>query len=405
MTRPAFFGRRGSNLAFRLLVLTLPAFFLYAGLVRWLTESRDLSWALTDLMINYQGGYVRRGLIGEMLFGVSTAGVDPLVALNGVALSLIVLSLCAVVVSLRQRLSTLPFDSLLLLALSPGLFVFVGNDYLAFGRKDPLLLLPLWIHLEVIWSGRGKDGGAWYLKRFLLYVAPAAILVAHVHEAVIFTLPVHFWLGYRCLRGQSQRLSIMLVALGVVLLGMFPAIVAKGDLEVARKICLSWAQVGISMQCYRPPAAIGAFTWDLSKTMSLVWTIVAHPASLLKWGCLALLTFGGLYLAAVRAGVSRRWIGTCMAVVFVCCAPMFVIGYDWGRWLSLGSFVFVLLAFHPAAETIGAEYDRAATPLSPASAFLVVALLVASAIALLPHCCVEEYDPFGGIGSRLRAMI
>lgn len=405
MTRRGVFCQGGLNTAFRLLVLTLPAFFLYAGLVRWLTESPRLPWALTDLMINYQGGYVRRGLIGEMILGVSTAGVDPLAALNGVAFSLIVVSMCVVVVSLRQRLSTLPFDSLLLLALSPGLFVFVGNDYMAFGRKDPLLLLPLWIHLEVIWAGRGKDGGAWYLKRFLLYVAPAAILVGHVHEAVIFTLPVHFWLGYRYLQGQTQRLPIMLVGLGVVLLGIFPAIVGSGDLEVARKICLSWAQVGFSMPCYRPPAAIGALTWDLAKTMSLVWTVVTNPASLLKWGCLALVTFGGLYLAAARAGVARRWIAICLAAVFVCCAPMFVIGYDWGRWLSLGSFVFVLLVFHPAAGTIGAENEKFPRPLSPASALLVVLLLVASTIALLPHCCVEEYDPFGGIGSRIRAMI
>lgn len=395
----------GLNTAFRFLVLTLPAFFLYTLLARWLAESPRLPWALTDLMINYQGGYVRRGLMGEMIFGVSLAGVDPLVALNVVSFALIALSLGVVVVALRHRLAMLPFDSLLLLALSPGLFVFVGNDYMAFGRKDPLLLLPLWIHLEVVWAGRGKDGGGWYLTRFLLYVAPVAIVVGHVHEAVIFTLPVHFWLGYRYLHGQTQRLPIMGVGTAIVLAGIFPAIVGSGDLEVARKVCLSWAQVGFSMDCFQPPAAIGALTWDLAKTMGLVGTVFTNPASLVQWGALALVAFGGLYVAAARAGVAPRWIATCMAVVFVCCAPMFVIGYDWGRWLSLGSFVFVLLAFHPAANTIGADRDTASLPFSPASGLLVVLLLAASVIALMPHCCVEEYDPFGGIGSRLRALI
>ena len=53
------------------------------------------SWGVTDYMINYQGGYVRRGLLGEMIYQLSLLNtfIDPrfyIVLISMVSLVLVV---------------------------------------------------------------------------------------------------------------------------------------------------------------------------------------------------------------------------------------------------------------------------------------------------------------------------
>lgn len=113
-----------------LLLLGIP--FLYGGMELLSRFPRTYTWS--ELLINYQGGFVRRGLLGEVSY-----------QLNGVIQARYFLSIISVLVYLiilriivfREKNSF----SLLIFLFSPATILFPVYDMNAFARKDLFILL------------------------------------------------------------------------------------------------------------------------------------------------------------------------------------------------------------------------------------------------------------------------
>lgn len=113
-----------------LLLLGIP--FIYGGVVFFTNFPRSYTWS--ELVINYQGGFIRRGLIGEVAF-----------QLNGVIQARYFLSILPTVLYFLViwfivcREKKIDFKSLIFL-LSPATILFPVYDFNAFARKDVFIL-------------------------------------------------------------------------------------------------------------------------------------------------------------------------------------------------------------------------------------------------------------------------
>ena len=133
-------------------------------------------WQYADWLINYQGGFIRRGLIGELLFQTHyflSINLDILVFCFVVFLYSI---LSILLIKSVEYLETSKIDTLIFL--SPGFFLYPIMNSEVIGRKEILLFVILgsFVFLEK------------YLKdKYLLLITLISILVISLtHTGLLF---------------------------------------------------------------------------------------------------------------------------------------------------------------------------------------------------------------------------
>lgn len=139
-----------------------------------------------ELFISYAGGFVRRGLTGEILYFLQTNGIN----------IRIVVPLCVVIFSLAFLIFCFSFVrknmdrvSSLFISLSPGIFIFGFITFGAFARKDGIVAM-VFILLMILAQ---KDG---IISRFLFGLLICLGIL--IHESLIFYLPMPLMLLYLC---------------------------------------------------------------------------------------------------------------------------------------------------------------------------------------------------------------
>lgn len=214
-------------------------------------------YRVSEFLINYQGGFVRRGLLGELLYQVcKPLGLDP---------RYIILPLCIVCAALFCFLAIKHFRKAhLCLWILPTHYMLFGADFI---RKDFLMMLLVWgiLHtVSKIIAGRGNALVVILLGLFLLNVHEASFFIFYPIMAlyVLFASP-----------NKTSALSKAAI-IAAPLAGMAMTCVFKGNVECANAICHSWTfAYPDTYATITGENAIGALTWD---TMSTLWMHVQY---------------------------------------------------------------------------------------------------------------------------------
>ena len=206
------------------------------------------SWRFTEFLINYQGGYVRRGLIGEILYFLKQRlNIEPIL----IIWILCILSSLAVSWILIHQFR----KGNLSLWVLPLCSCLSGADFL---RKDftCYLLIAAWLYT--------------YSKKIntpfkLLLINSIGILLFNIHEASFFIV---FPFAFLCLLTEPHTkrsyhyLTILIqgIAFGIVILN-------KGDTTIARKIQDSWALYYPNPFAKELITTIQSIGWETEKTI------------------------------------------------------------------------------------------------------------------------------------------
>ncbi|MGE4063020.1 MAG: hypothetical protein AB7E79_06590 [Rhodospirillaceae bacterium] len=299
------------------------------------------SWSVGDLHINYAAGFIRRGLLGEIAFdlreraGLSTGVLFPVlfVVLTAVQAAL----LAALAWPLRSR------PALFLLAmLAPALILFPAHDYGGYFRKEAFITIGLFGHALLV---RGTLNGALktssYARFLFIGLMPYLAVSTLIHENQAVFLPAHALLIYMAHGYPQLGPHILRVQAPVLLpatLCFLLALIFRGDAQSAAAICSSWegrAQTACD--------AIGSLAWGYDQVWFYVREVVTTPRSL------------GIYvvtimLALVPPVVLRRQLprdGQAPLLLLVAailpCLPLFLLGWDWGRWIHMISVAVVAI--------------------------------------------------------------
>jgi hypothetical protein len=286
-------------------------------------------WKTGDWLINYEGGFVRRGLSGSVLFVLSGAGV-PLLWLTfalQVAVFAAVVWLVVRLYDVRDR----PRGWAILL-FSPAFVLFPLHQVEGAFRKETLLFLAL-LPLAL--------GVARASLRPPVLVASLALyaLACFSHEVAAFCLPFILYLlaRARSLGDLESRRAVLAGAAfaSLAIVSLLLAAAFPGDAATARAICASLQARGVG-----PAVCGGAIDWlgrDLQFGLSRVaqgWP--GRVAWLAVVVALVLAPLAGSAWVRRRAGL--------LAMGLAVMAPLFLSAVDWGRWVHVyASCLFIVV--------------------------------------------------------------
>lgn len=226
---------------------------LAAILKEWLRIADDScrigGWGTTEFLVNFQGGYVRRGLLGEILhyFCVNTT-CSP----NYIIIPLCLCSFMAFAFFMFLVIKKLHFCWFVLLT-NYGIF---GAEII---RKDYMIFLSLIAALLSYSSIK---------RRTLRFFVPLLIIIVmlHLHEASFFyCVPVYLLVIFSdktsafSFAEKAWHVALITITMGVLCF-------CKGDKTVAHAIVNSWQVVYPETYGRLYSASIKAIGWDSFST-------------------------------------------------------------------------------------------------------------------------------------------
>ena len=152
------------------------------------------TWA--ELLINYQGGFVRRGLLGEVLFLL-----QPVIPSAAAACILIFFSYCLFTYLVLKLVSDAPLVVFSFFVFSPAAFLFPIRDPAVFGRKEIFFFLAF--ALTVVICKKYSDYRVKAASFLVLYT-----IAALIHEAAVFFAPLAACIVVFSMRECEGRLRL-----------------------------------------------------------------------------------------------------------------------------------------------------------------------------------------------------
>jgi hypothetical protein len=275
------------------------------------------NWATGEWLINYGGGFIRRGFFGELLLRITPEGNSVIYFLLLMQFGLVV----CVWLYLLQFAKRSQFSSTsLLLVLSPAGISFVSWDRYLFVRKEILGIVLVIFIFKLL----NLD-----LKREIKVVLGILLFVGAVlsSEVNFFFLPSIVYLIITStkldkLEKAIWMLSLFLASCILAILIVFYA----GDEETPSSVCARLMEHGLQseMNCH---GAVAMLSVTLKEAVNQV--LANLPESLIYGPILAV----GLYpvYKCWPEQIRKTWI----AFIILGVSPLFFIAWDYGRWIFI----------------------------------------------------------------------
>jgi hypothetical protein len=358
-------------------------------------------WTLSEWLINYSQGFVRRGLGGEIMRRI----FPPENLLSSVNAFLFLLFLLfslgiSVLFVLAARLNR----AFLLLPALPGGVLAMAAQRDFFYRKEMLFHVVL-VLIALLVAAVPKDGGDRPRRIAAILVASvtavAFVALPLIHEAFLFlSAPAYLYVLYVAsghLHAAWLKRLIPPFALGAIaLFGV--TILFHGDERMAAAIWESYPQEIqriLSDQDIEPHFLRGGVVglgWTIEQAFTYSYRIVQHG---FLWYWAALFAFVVLCLIVVSDEVARNDRETRGAVgviimLYALSLPLYLIAVDWGRWIvavSVGALIAILLSMRTGTWPGWATTWAPSWLRLPAALFWVV--IAVSLTLRTPECCLQ----------------
>jgi len=334
---------RRKRATFALYLLFVAAYSIRTGFFQAQGEN---SWVIGDWLINYSGGFVRRGLPGAVVMWLHHVSGVPLEWIVFTIQTSVFLLFLACVYRLTNGMRWSYLMSAVLL--SPAALGFTVLDAGGF-RKEFLLFAALGLTIWMLIAERWKD---WHMSAVLSILL---VGLALSHEGMLVAGPYFF--AAVLIQTKNLRRAARMCAVPLALTGMVLVVVVlhHGNLRETQAICRSvggqMAEPGVVLGnggiCTGAIAAM-QLTRAEERADVVLWVRDGHLVRL--YSLLVIPTFAPLLL--LMAGFYRRdGLRYEVAAVLACTlvslpgfAALFYVGSDWGRWLYMLVICLLLLA-------------------------------------------------------------
>tara|TARA_B110000259_G_scaffold188127_1_gene245108 strand:- start:481 stop:1785 length:1305 start_codon:yes stop_codon:yes gene_type:complete len=182
-----------------LIVINITYFYLH------LTANINTNdYAFNELFINYQAGFIRRGLLGEIFWQANKIFlVSPIVFFSTFFLFIYIAQICLFYFLFKKFISSKIIFVFLLL--SPSLLLFHIYSPDLYFIKDSIIKFTILLHAYIFYyfSILNKQNEKYYnyLKFLILPILTVVILT---HEYQVFSLSVHFLISLGAVKKDSQ---------------------------------------------------------------------------------------------------------------------------------------------------------------------------------------------------------
>ena len=359
--------------------------FLVVNFIRidWILVVKWDGWIIGDWLINYDLGFVRRGLSGEIIFLI-----HQLTGVNHNYIVMVVQSVSyfffiyLIFLILNKKIITF---WLFILLLTPGFLLFTYYDGMAVGRKEVLLyaLFALWIKNLV----EERFG-----SRLCILFSFAVFLLTLMHEVVVF-YAFYFVLPYYFQRNSQKHKSFNFVFV-VPIFSLFgiALLLVWGQTIDGTMICPDLLKKGVDPRACEGVVNYGSFTLGQVKSSLFSLFDDLHFFKFILIFVIILIP-NALFIASIELErqLKFRWLLINLAMVLFS-MPLFFIAADWGRWVSMHVTLSVLSLMMLLPESNKTPFESN-LPKPALLWFIVVTLLVSSEVFLysINHCCGADF--------------
>jgi len=363
-------------------------------------------WSLGELLVNYEGGFVRRGLFGQIFLATGAPAASAFLTQMTVILIFYVGS-AALLATWKGNLSATAAFTVAVFA-PGGLF-----DMSSSGTFEYLDRKEIWFYVALLFL-------IFYVKSFgmlrpsslgISVIVSCTMILHHELFFLFFAIPISGLLILLAINvGSKKSLLFPASYFAFTTFTFLLVVLNRGTSLTAESILLSLEGTdagGVS-------GGINAIGWDfslsnqlsirmLSEGSSLYWLFFLLVASLLAANLIVVSS--DRYLSLIGSTLLLGWL-------FVAVALSATAGWDWGRWISMFSISFFLLqslvqVFESECgkmERVSNSFLLAATPFQHKSVGTVVlssivlgfsALL--SSVTNLAPCCPRPIDEIWGL--------
>tara|TARA_B100000787_G_C16166907_1_gene284382 strand:- start:89 stop:1261 length:1173 start_codon:yes stop_codon:yes gene_type:complete len=313
-------------------------------------------WQYVDWIINYQGGFVRRGLIGEFLFKVYE--------LTRINLDILILVFVSLIIFFN---SYFLFKSIkyiynsyinILIFLSPGFFLYSIMNSEIIGRKDILMIFVMGflVFFEKKISNRSI---------FLLFTLLIIVLCLS-HSGFIFYTPYILFLFFLIKSNRKEKIKFfeIISTVSILILILFLILFNQGTELHVQEICASVKNF-VSEKC----TSHGQIKWlqnDLNNYLyEKTTTGVDYFQSLFVYLISFILVYFFLGLKIYKSKFRINYYSLnkinpllIFILLFLATLPSYILALDWGRYIFISySSSFFIFIYCLKENLISTNYD------------------------------------------------
>lgn len=275
-------------------------------------------WTISDWLINYtDGGFKRRGLLGDVLFYIQdVSGLK----LQYQIFILQILGLSGILYGTLLFLKKYKFDLYYLcIIVSPYILLFPALTVRNAGRREIILILiMLWYSFAK--KSKFNDALVWFFYSVFLFI----------HEAGFFYLPFLIWINY----SKWQKINIKYILLVIITAIASISIIYFGGGNVNEGESLSILKNrGVVFQ--RENIFDLEYYFDFNFVLQYKLSFMVHGIELLT-----MIFQIGFYIYLFKRESIRYYLcGNIICLFWV--APLYYLGIDWMRW----NYIYSTLLF------------------------------------------------------------
>ncbi|MBL1436987.1 MAG: hypothetical protein COB08_012435 [Rhodobacteraceae bacterium] len=327
-------------------------------------------WNIGDWLINYQGGFVRRGLLGEgMLRLAHMLEVNPGAIVVVLQCSIYAVFLFFAWLLLRIQTTLIPHLPLLL---SPFIFLFHVFDRVGGYRKE-IILFSIMAYL--VWLARRPNK---HIFEYIFYgVMLGYPLLILSHEMLAVWLPYLLVIFLYTLRLTAKRMVILLGLVSLSGLAFVMSMSASGNAHISALIDQSLQPFGYS----DPYGAVAFLAIDGHKALISTWTTAKDGAYFIYYPqaiVLCLLAFIPVRKSLAKV-LATPWAKPLLMVSLIGTILISLVGIDWGRFIYASFVPLFLLTLLVDSRPAATSYSAKTIGLS------ILALIVYASCWYLPY--------------------
>ena len=372
------------NKVFLKLVFIITLVIISVNFYEWVVKRSYFEYS--DWLINYQGGFTRRGLVGEFLFvlhSFTNIRLDLLLYLLVVTLYIFFFYFLLKILD-KTNLNFLNT----LIIFSPLSFIYPISSKSLVGRKEILLFFLITIFFYKFEKIKFKN-----IKYFLILIF---LFTSLTHFGFAFYYPflilffVYFYNNKTPRDLILQLLPVCLVALTICLSLIYVTFYNKPDISL---LCESIEN--FTKQCPEE-TYVNVFTYSYSKIFEIISNFYAYNY-IIKYPIYYILAFAPIYFALFNLKDSRKFKVKYLILILILSTfftfPVFLLGADYGRYIQW-QYMFYLLIYLKVLNLKmlkGSEGNFIFKSKIPFFLFYLI-IFFYGFFWSVPHCCVSDFS-------------
>lgn len=372
------------NKVFLRSVFVILSVIILVNFYEWVVKRSYYEYS--DWLINYQGGFTRRGLVGEFLFilhSITSIRLDLLLYLFVVTLYI---SFFYFLLKIIDKTNLNFLNTLIIF--SPLSFIYPASSKTLVGRKEILLFFLITIFFYKFEKIKFKN-----VKYFLVLIF---LLTSLTHFGFAFYFPflllffIYFYNNKSPRDLFEQLLPVLLVGLITGLALIYVTFYDKPDISL---LCSSIKN--FTKQCPEE-TYVRVFTYSYGKIFEIISNFYANNY-IIKYPIYYVLAFAPIYFALFNLKDNKRFKVKYLILILIISTfltlPVFLLGADYGRYIQW-QYMFYLLIYLKVLNLKMLKSNNENYIFNNKIPFFLFYLIIFfyGFFWTVPHCCVNNFS-------------